>query len=122
MGKIEIKYDDLLNEVGARLKNFIMSKGLSQFKESALSRVTKGNGGMSFDLVHKLLANFDIDFNWLIKGENTLRTEIQPLGEPETSYISIRHKTDLLEKEVESLKEQLKLKDEIISLLKEKTK
>lgn len=107
--------------IGARLKDFIRKSSMSQkefcdkinFNPSSLSLVINGKGGMSNDLIYKLYSEFKIDFNWLIGGTNNESVESR---EGKSSFIdtAMNH----YEREIELLKEQLKLKDEIIFLLK----
>lgn len=119
--KINKNYDEFIADVGSRLRLFIMRTGMNQsefaemvaLKQASLSKVVNGKGGMSSDLVFQLCKKFDIDWNWLILGMNNESIESK---EEKSAFIdtTMNH----YEREIQLLKEQLKLKDEIIFLLK----
>lgn len=131
-------FDTFKGGIGQRLKQFIKSHNYNQkefckvvdIKEGALSAVTNG-GGVSSDLIYKITIQFpDFDWTWLFGGKEKMENNANVLvGEnngtmhvqsiPNAEILLERLKA--LEKEVEGLKEQIKLKDQIIELLKGKT-
>lgn len=104
-------------------KEFAQSIGYS---DSAFSSIIKGKSGLSSDFVNILIEKYpNLNWNWLLtgKGEMELKEnnivlgdnhgtmQIHKIENPETELLLLRERINSLEKE-------LKLKDQIIELLK----
>lgn len=128
-------------ESGKRLKLYISSKGLTQkeFAESigieptSISRVVKGNNGISSDLAYSIITKYaDLNWNWLLKNEGEMTMgynaiEDSPntiesinVNEKTAEYKSLREEVIMLRERVKGLEVQIKLKGDIIDLLKKK--
>lgn len=104
-----------------RLKILIKIFGISQREFCAKAGIDAGSfnralSGMSvprFDTIEAIyLANPEINSHWLLTGEG------EPLGS--APIIRAPDQVSILEREVAHLQDMIKMKDEIISLLKSK--
>lgn len=128
-----MSFEIFKEDVGKRLKLFIKTKKYSQREfcelleigETSLSTVIQGRGGLSFELIYKMLLNFkDLDMNWLLSGSYpTENSGNFVLGE-NSGMMQINNppSADVLAERVKALEEQLKLKDQIINLLHKNNK
>lgn len=135
-----MEVSDFKLEVGLRLKQFILNLRIEQkefaqsigYSDSAFSSIIKGKSGLSSDFVWIMINQYpNLNWHWLLtgKGEMGIKDNNIVMGDnngtmhvqsiPNAEILLERLKA--LEKEVEGLKEQIKLKDQIIELLKGKT-
>jgi transcriptional regulator with XRE-family HTH domain len=113
-------YEDFLVQVGGRLKKLLLKDGITQtelaetleISQPALSNIFKGKTGISSNIIFLLVKKYNIDWNYLYMGESA-----------ESVKYERNHAEELLQdREIELLSEQLRLKNEIIHLLKQKIK
>ena len=131
--------DDFKSGIGTRLKFFIKSKGLTQMEfsdkigvnSSSLSAVATGRAGISAELAHSIINTYpELNWNWLYmdKGEMIIGSNVIMGESNQVGTMVVQHSDNkeiweeiiMLRERVKGLEEQLKLKDEIISLLKNK--
>jgi plasmid maintenance system antidote protein VapI len=127
---ISMNIEDFKVGIGKRLLKFAESQYLSStklaetigYKYSTLQKVLNGQNGISVELMLELSNQFpNLDWNWLILGnqkqiENNGNVVV---GENNgTMQINNPPSADVLAERVKALEEQLKLKDQIIELLK----
>ncbi|MCF6184808.1 MAG: helix-turn-helix domain containing protein [Bacteroidales bacterium] len=93
---------------------------------SSLTEIFSGRSNVGIKVIQNAVLSFDmINVEWLITGRGEMLKKDVPIynvSEKKEDCKEIKLENKYLRKEIENLKEQAKLKDQIIELLKDKTR
>jgi transcriptional regulator with XRE-family HTH domain len=105
--------------------NQMQFKKIIDVTQSTISQIEQGIISPSLSVLLKIIEKFNIDANWLLTGkENINNTNIYSINEPEEKNNknddNLKIKIEYMEKEINLLREQLEMKNQIIDFLKNK--